>query len=534
MAGEGPGHPTGGRNWNDLQHLRDVGAQPERGEPRGGRTGVSVQSPLRTRAHPRPAGTPAAMCRLLLALLAWCAGLQGSALFERIARQITCPEFRIANRERVNHCREDKVPVCSGETRASPDAGAASTSGAPQSGKAVPDFSQQIRNITVPVGREAVLSCSVTELGNYKVGWLKVEDQTILTLHNKVVTHNSRVSVSRDGDHTWRLHLRQVKEADRGCYMCQINTSVMKKQVGCVDVHVPPDIVDGETSSDVTVQEGENATMTCRAAGHPTPRILWRREGGEELVFRLGPRNVTRAESFSGEVLTLWKLERSQMGAYLCIATNDVPPAVSKRITLNINFAPVVKVPNQILGAPFGTNVTLECYVEAFPNTINYWLKNRGEMLMDGKKHVLDETRSAYKVVLKLTLLRFGRADVGTYTCVSTNSLGRADGTVRLYEIKLQTSAPIRTTTKPPVTLQDVTIQRRVEEMVKDSAFTTIVSLQEAAMDRMSEAQDARSDPGGGPGGGALGSGARRGGAGRALASLAAQWVAAALVRVAR
>ena len=25
------------------------------------------------------------------------------------------------------------------------------------------------------------------------------------------------------------------------------------------------------------------------------------------------------------------------MGAYLCIASNDVPPTVSKRITLNVN-----------------------------------------------------------------------------------------------------------------------------------------------------------------------------------------------------
>jgi hypothetical protein len=46
--------------------------------------------------------------------------------------------------------------------------------------------------------------------------------------------------------------------------------------------------------------------------------------------------------------------------------------------------APVVKVPNQLLGAPLGTNVSLECNVEAFPNTINYWVKNRGEMLLDG------------------------------------------------------------------------------------------------------------------------------------------------------
>lgn len=46
--------------------------------------------------------------------------------------------------------------------------------------------------------------------------------------------------------------------------------------------------------------------------------------------------------------------------------------------------APVIKVPNQLLGAPLGTDVQLECYVEAFPNTINYWVKNRGEMLLNG------------------------------------------------------------------------------------------------------------------------------------------------------
>jgi neurotrimin len=70
-----------------------------------------------------------------------------------------------------------------------------------------------------------------------QVGWMRAEDQTILTLHTKVVTHNSRISVSHDNQRTWNLHIRQVKEADRGCYMCQINTSVMKKQIGCVDVH---------------------------------------------------------------------------------------------------------------------------------------------------------------------------------------------------------------------------------------------------------------------------------------------------------
>ena len=34
----------------------------------------------------------------------------------------------------------------------------------------------------------------------------------------------------------WQLKIRQVQESDRGCYMCQINTETMKKQIGCIDV----------------------------------------------------------------------------------------------------------------------------------------------------------------------------------------------------------------------------------------------------------------------------------------------------------
>ncbi|XP_047004756.1 uncharacterized protein LOC124623009 [Schistocerca americana] len=106
----------------------------------------------------------------------------------------------------------------------------------PEDPIADPDFTDEIRNATVAVGREAVLSCPVSNLGPYKVGWLRAEDQTVLALHDKVVTHNARITVSHDGERTWRLHIRQVKETDRGCYMCQINTSVMKKQLGCLDV----------------------------------------------------------------------------------------------------------------------------------------------------------------------------------------------------------------------------------------------------------------------------------------------------------
>jgi len=36
------------------------------------------------------------------------------------------------------------------------------------------------------------------------------------------------------------------------------------------------------------------------------------------------------------------------------------------------------KVPNQLVGAPLGTDVQIECHVEASPRSINYWIKDTG------------------------------------------------------------------------------------------------------------------------------------------------------------
>lgn len=71
---------------------------------------------------------------------------------------------------------------------------------------------------------------------NLQVAWLRVDTQTILTIQNHVITKNHRIGIFHSEKRIWQLRIRDVRESDRGWYMCQINTDPMKSQVGYLDV----------------------------------------------------------------------------------------------------------------------------------------------------------------------------------------------------------------------------------------------------------------------------------------------------------
>lgn len=74
---------------------------------------------------------------------------------------------------------------------------------------------------------------------------------------------------------------------------CAIVAQIMEY---CV-VTVPPDIINEDSSADLAVQEGEDATLTCKATGNPQPRVIWRREDGEMILIRKpGSRELMKGE----------------------------------------------------------------------------------------------------------------------------------------------------------------------------------------------------------------------------------------------
>lgn len=130
---------------------------------------------------------------------------------------------------------------------------------------------------------------------------------------------------------------------------------------------------------------------------------------------------------------------------------------------------PMVWIPHQLVGIPIGYNVSLECFIEAHPISLNYWSKEDNEMIHDSAKykwsqrHMLfsiinlicfsfslsclarfsirmlwnrTETvlnNPTYKSTMRLTIYNVQRHDYGTYKCVAKNPRGETDGTIRLY-----------------------------------------------------------------------------------------------------
>ncbi|UYV72583.1 hypothetical protein LAZ67_9003857 [Cordylochernes scorpioides] len=100
-----------------------------------------------------------------------------------------------------------------------------------------PDFVAPISSLTIAAGRDATLQCEVEHLGQYRVAWIHVDRQTLLTIDTHVITRNERVQVRHQNYRTWQLEIRDVRLEDGGYYMCQLNTQPMKNQVGYLDVN---------------------------------------------------------------------------------------------------------------------------------------------------------------------------------------------------------------------------------------------------------------------------------------------------------
>jgi hypothetical protein len=93
------------------------------------------------------------------------------------------------------------------------------------------------------------------------------------------------------------------------------------------------------------------------------------------------------------------------------------------------------------------SHVDIECSIEASPRTVSYWIKEplgrsfqqyhenpRQNVLQESEKYNITESfHSYYKTTLRMRISNFSENDIGVYTCIASNMMGRANATIRLY-----------------------------------------------------------------------------------------------------
>nr|XP_027193796.1 protein amalgam-like [Dermatophagoides pteronyssinus] len=334
----------------------------------------------------------------------------------------------------------------------------------------IPYFTKPIENSTTVLGRNALLECSVENLGPYKVAWLKMDssnsEPTVLTIGLDTLFGERKYRVTQNSDRQWFLHIKHVRISDRGNYMCQVNAKNMISQVGHLDVQVPPILNEERTSSDTTVDEHQKAVLKCSAKGYPKPKISWRREDGQPINLGLFGGQKYSVQTFEGSQLNLTQVTRDDMGAYLCIASNGVQPSISRRVLLHVNFRPKIRVQNQLISSRVGSRIQLVCMCEAYPRPIAIWitptdipiianpstqqsatttiisignrslLSNLTETIknINNKKYEANEEYHGFRTTMRLIINYLTIEDFGTFKCLAKNSLGEKEGLIRVYE----------------------------------------------------------------------------------------------------
>ncbi|XP_055339634.1 lachesin-like isoform X2 [Paramacrobiotus metropolitanus] len=307
------------------------------------------------------------------------------------------------------------------------------------------EFDAQMENASVPLGKDAVFTCRINQSvksADLQLVWLRLDSQTILAFENRLVQNNPRISVSHEERREFSLHIKNVQPEDAGHYACTINTNPLSQMRAHLDVLVPPLILANETTEHVVVREASNVSLKCAASGHPRPTISWVREDNMYIT----PKGEEKALTYNGSVLSLERVGRSDMATYICMAANGVPPAVSQRTTVKVEFPPMIWVEPKHVAAWIGGSATLKCETEAFPQAVHFWLRE-GVILTNSDKYDIRAEPApephAYRMKMQLTIRNMDAKDFGDYTCSASNFHGSVEGAAKLYE--LYPHATIRT-----------------------------------------------------------------------------------------
>uniref|UniRef100_A0A7N6A2Q1 Roundabout, axon guidance receptor, homolog 3 (Drosophila) n=1 Tax=Anabas testudineus TaxID=64144 RepID=A0A7N6A2Q1_ANATE len=283
---------------------------------------------------------------------------------------------------------------------------------------APPRIVEHPSDLIVSKGEPATLNCKAEGRPTPMVEWYK-DGERVETDREDPRSH--RMLLPSGSLFFLRIVHGRRSKPDEGVYVCVARNYLGEavSRNASLEVAILRDDF-RQTPSDVVVAAGEPAVMECiPPRGHPEPTISWKRNN-----IRVNDRD--ERITIRGGKLMISNTRKSDAGMYVCVGTNMVGEKDSDPAELVVFERPVfTKQPvNQVVLAD--DTVDFFCEVHGDPTPTVRWKREEGE-LPRGRFEIRSDNS------LRLTQVR--AEDEGTYTCVSENSVGKAEasGTLQVH-----------------------------------------------------------------------------------------------------
>ncbi|XP_058859591.1 neurofascin-like isoform X21 [Acipenser ruthenus] len=328
-------------------------------------------------------------------------GLNGDLYFSNVMAKDGLTDYSCNARFQFTHTIQQKNPF---------SLKVITTRGVPETAPAFLSPTGTASSKTVLRGEDLLLECIASGVPTPDIKWFK-RGGDLPALKTKLENFNKT------------LRITGVSEEDSGEYFCLANNKMGgTRHVVAVTVQAAPYWLNKPTN--LVLAPEEDGRLVCRANGNPKPTIQWLVNG--EAIENASP-NPSR--KVSGDTIVFRSVQIGGSAVYQCIASNKHGYLLANAFVNVLDMPPRMLAPwNQLIKVIENNRTLLDCPYFGSPLPTLRWFKNgQGSNLDGGQYRVYDNGT--------LEIKRARKEDQGTYTCVATNILGKAENQVRL-EVK--------------------------------------------------------------------------------------------------